>query len=164
METSSRVMFYSARVLYLGTFDACGLIQYVPSLVESLLTPEAIEQFKAQMNTAEVQQVLSEHPEYAAKINELLEKLGTIDVNSLIVCSSTCHATWRWYNICLRWVGCDKEGSAELWVDGKLVCSSYGLNTASHGPANRVEFGLPLLYSCTATKVYVDNCVVKSYA
>jgi hypothetical protein len=85
-------------------------------------------------------------------------------INSLTVCSSACPATGRWYNIWIRWIACDKEGSAELWVDGKLVCSSYGLNTKSYGLADRVEFGLPLLYSCAATKVYADNCVVKSYS
>lgn len=347
-------------VLYVGTFDACGFIKYVPNLVESLLTPEGIERFKQEMNNPEFQLILQQHPEYAAKINELLQKLGTVDVNSLIafivekfggadlwktndgiqwapvtlngfdnpnnygirrllsVCktwlfvgtanpftgrpnggcevlsgskattlfadgfesgnfykwsgtsvtsgetacvtsatsqsgkysarftsnggggyekaysykyipgttslavnayfkitssgvyqegdylalitlstkgstvayagwkrafggkrwfltvrsgnnlqtaySSTQPAMWRWYNVYIRWIGCDKEGSAELWVDGKLVCSVYGLNTISYGPVNCVRVGLPLLYSCGVTKVYADSCIIRSYS
>jgi hypothetical protein len=88
----------------------------------------------------------------------------TNGTNLLTAYSSTQPATGRWYNICVRWIGCNKEGSAELWADGKLICSNYGLNTANYGPINRVELGLPLLYNCGAAKVYFDNCIVKSYA
>jgi hypothetical protein len=71
-------------VLYLGTFDMCGFLKYIPEIVDSVFTPEQIEQYKTQMITPEVQALLQQYPEYETKIKGLLEKLETADIQTLI--------------------------------------------------------------------------------
>jgi hypothetical protein len=71
-------------VLYVGTFDMCGFLKYAPELVSSLLNPEQLEQYKAEIITPEVQSLLEQHPEYETEINGLLEKLETVDTQTII--------------------------------------------------------------------------------
>lgn len=69
--------------LYVGTFDMCGFLKYAPELVKNLLTSQIIEKYKNQINTPEVQNLLKQYPEYAEKINVLIEKLGKVDIQAL---------------------------------------------------------------------------------
>ena len=66
----------------------------------------------------------------------------------------------QWYCVELHWKEDASAGLGELWIDGVLVCSASGKNTANYGDVNRVEFGLPELVNCAATTVYGDSCVV----
>jgi hypothetical protein len=66
----------------------------------------------------------------------------------------------HWYSVELHWKNDASAGSGELWVDGGLVCSASGKNTANYGNANRVDFGLPEIVNCAATAVYGDSCVI----
>jgi len=66
----------------------------------------------------------------------------------------------QWYCVELHWVESTTSGKGELWVDGSLICSITGQNTALYGDTNRVELGLPLLVSCGPTQVSVDCCVI----
>lgn len=60
----------------------------------------------------------------------------------------------QWYCVELRWKEVAANGIGELWVDGVLVCSISGKNTAAFGDVNRVEFGLPDIVGCGTTQVY----------
>ncbi|XHH10153.1 MAG: hypothetical protein ACFCUE_05865 [Candidatus Bathyarchaeia archaeon] len=71
-------------VLYVGTFDMCGFLKYAPELIDDLLTSELIEQYKQEIITPEVQAILDQHPEYKEKVNSLIEKLETADLQTLI--------------------------------------------------------------------------------
>jgi hypothetical protein len=43
-----------------------------------------------------------------------------------------------------------------MYVDGKLVCSSYSINTAAFGDTSLVQFGLAQIMYCGSTKAYCD--------
>jgi len=62
-----------------------------------------------------------------------------------------------WYSVELHWVGDATNGYAELYVDGALVVSISGRNTAALGGTDQVRFGLAELYSCMDTVVYGDD-------
>jgi hypothetical protein len=76
------------------------------------------------------------------------------------VYSTTSPVLNQWYSVELHWKEDAASGLGELWVNGVLVCSSSGKNTAYYGDVNRVEFGLPELVNCAATQAYVDCCVI----
>jgi hypothetical protein len=75
-------------VLYLGTFDACGLIRYLPELIEGLLDEETWaslqEELQSALNEVDFQTLMTEHPEYAPYIEKLLEISETTDPNAAI--------------------------------------------------------------------------------
>jgi len=74
--------------------------------------------------------------------------------------SSTSPLLNKWYNVQLHWKNSAGSGVGELWVDGTLVCSITGKNTAAYGNADQVRFGLAELYNCGSTSVYCDDCTV----
>ena len=43
-----------------------------------------------------------------------------------------------------------------MYVNGALVCSIRGQNTATYGGVNQVRFGLPELYRAGVSRVYGD--------
>ncbi len=66
----------------------------------------------------------------------------------------------QWYCVEFYWVESAVGGHAKLWVDGVLVCSITGKNTAYYGDVNRVDFGLAEIVNCGATTTYGDCCIV----
>jgi len=66
----------------------------------------------------------------------------------------------QWYCVELHWVESASGGYGELWVNGVLVCSITGKNTAYYGDVNRVDFGLAEIVNCGATTVYGDCCAI----
>jgi hypothetical protein len=63
-----------------------------------------------------------------------------------------------WYSIELHWKA-SPSGVGELWVNGQLVASVSGVNTATLGNADSVRFGLEV-YKCDATTVYGDTLTI----
>ena len=76
-----------------------------------------------------------------------------------IYSSSSSPSISRWYCVELHWAKDHQFGVVEMWVDGILVCSSQGRNTASYGDVAQVQIGLAELYGCGNTEVYSD-CVI----
>jgi hypothetical protein len=74
----------------------------------------------------------------------------------VIVYSASSPVLNRWYCVELHWKGDSTNGLGELWVDGVLVCSASGKNTAYYGNVSRVDFGLAELRACNSTSVYGD--------
>ena len=72
--------------------------------------------------------------------------------------SSTIPSTGQWYGVELHWMEDSTNGLGELWVNGVKVISLTGRNTAYYGDVTSVRYGLPELYSCSSTRVYLD-CV-----
>jgi len=64
----------------------------------------------------------------------------------------------QWYCVELHWWKHSTQGLAELYVNGKLVCSLKGKNTSAFGNVERLDFGLPELVDLASTTVYCD-CV-----
>ena len=64
----------------------------------------------------------------------------------------------RWYCVELHWSNDPFNGAAELWVDGTLVCSTMGRNTAVYGDTRRIQLGIAEIYGCESTTLYAD-CV-----
>jgi len=64
----------------------------------------------------------------------------------------------RWYYVELHWKKDSTEGLGELWVDGRLVCSVSGKDTALFGETTKMCFGLAEAKDCSGTTVNVD-CV-----
>jgi hypothetical protein len=75
-------------VLYLGTFDGCGLLQFLPELIEGLFDEEMLaslgEELTGILNSPEIQAFLQENPEYAQYIQELLQTYDSGDASALI--------------------------------------------------------------------------------
>jgi hypothetical protein len=75
-------------VLYLGTFDVCGLLQYLPELIKDLLDEETLallrEELQSALNEADFQTLLTEHPDYAPYIENMLEISESADPNAII--------------------------------------------------------------------------------
>jgi parallel beta-helix repeat protein len=90
----------------------------------------------------------------------LVIRNGTGWVNAF---SSASPSLNQWYCVELHWKKDSTNGLGELWVDGVLVCSASGRNTAYFGDANRVDVGLPEIISCASTQAYID-CTVFSAA
>jgi len=64
-------------ILYLGTFDACMFLQYIPDLIAGLLDGETLdslsEELDLALSEADFQQMLQEYPELAQSMEELLK-------------------------------------------------------------------------------------------
>ena len=54
------------------------------------------------------------------------------------------------------------NGYGELYVDGLLVASVSGKNTAALGSVSEARFGLAEVYGCGPTAVYGDDFVVSA--
>ena len=67
-----------------------------------------------------------------------------------------------WYSMEVHWKRDSVNGFGELYVNGVLVVSITNTNTASYSGVTTVRMGLPEIYGCASTAVYVDNCVVAS--
>ena len=63
----------------------------------------------------------------------------------------------RWYCVELHWLKDIANGYAELFVDGDLVCTIIGRNTASFGSVSEVDFGIASTFNCDSTTVYLDS-------
>lgn len=68
----------------------------------------------------------------------------------------------QWYSVELHWRSDPVNGGGELYVNGAVVCSISGVNTATLGNVNVVRFGLADVYNCDATLVYADSCVMST--
>jgi hypothetical protein len=66
----------------------------------------------------------------------------------------------QWYSVELHWIEDSSNGGAELYVNGQLMISSMGRNTAALGSIEEIRFGLAELYNCASTRVYGDCFVV----
>jgi hypothetical protein len=75
-------------VLYLGTFDGCGMLQFLPELIEGLFDEETLaslgEELAGILNSPETQAFLQENPEYAQYIQQLQQTYDSGDINALI--------------------------------------------------------------------------------
>jgi hypothetical protein len=76
--------------------------------------------------------------------------------------SASIPTTNTWYAVELHLKVDSTQGLGELWVDGTLVCSITGRNTASYGNVSMVRFGLGEIYNCAGTVVYSDNTVISA--
>jgi len=83
------------------------------------------------------------------------------DGTGYVVASSSSNPTLnQWYSVQLHWVQDSTKGYGELYVDGVLVCSISGRNTANFGSVNMVRFGLAEVFNCRPTTVYCDDCKI----
>lgn len=84
-------------VLYLGTMDGCGMLQFLPGLIEGMLDEEMIEglfdeemiaslseELMSILYSPETQAFLQENPEYAQYIQQLQQICEYGDINALI--------------------------------------------------------------------------------
>ncbi|MGD6934074.1 MAG: LamG-like jellyroll fold domain-containing protein [Candidatus Bathyarchaeia archaeon] len=71
-------------------------------------------------------------------------------------------ATDTWYLVELHWKADASAGLGELFVNGNLVASITGRNTANYGNATTARVGIPELYNCAPTTVYVDDVTISS--
>ena len=76
--------------------------------------------------------------------------------------SSSSPSLNTWYSVELHWVSDSTNGYAELYVDGVLVLSISGKNTAALGDVNEIRLGLTEIYSCGPTTVYGDDFALSS--
>jgi hypothetical protein len=76
--------------------------------------------------------------------------------------SSVSPSVGQWYSVELHWRSDAVNGVGELFVDGQLVCSISGVNTAALGSVNTVRLGLADIVNCAATATYADNVVMSS--
>jgi flagellar hook assembly protein FlgD len=83
----------------------------------------------------------------------LLVKDGT---SSVVAYSTASTSLNKWYCVELHWKENSTNGLAEMWVDGTLVCSAAGKNTAAFGDVSQAQFGLVALYGCGNTTAYCD--------
>jgi hypothetical protein len=67
-----------------------------------------------------------------------------------------------WYSVELHWKEDSISGLGELWVNGVLVCSIKGKNTAAYGDVNKARFGLAELHNWPAAKVCCDSAEIAS--
>jgi uncharacterized repeat protein (TIGR02543 family) len=74
--------------------------------------------------------------------------------------SASTPSTDTWYLIELHWKADTTAGFGELYVNGELVASITGRNTANYGSATILRAGLPEIYNCAATTVYIDDVTV----
>jgi uncharacterized repeat protein (TIGR02543 family) len=74
--------------------------------------------------------------------------------------SNATPAVGEWYSVELHWVQASVNGSAELFVNGQLVCTIRNCNTATYGSVNSACFGLAELYNCGNTIIYCDSCKI----
>ena len=76
--------------------------------------------------------------------------------------SATTPVTGSWYHVELHWKADATTGFGELYVDGNLVASITDRNTANYGNATIARLGIPELYNCAPTTVYIDDVVVST--
>ena len=74
--------------------------------------------------------------------------------------SSSSPSLNKWYCLELLWFKDSKNGHAELYVDGVLLCSIKDKDTTTLGDINQVRFGLAELYNCRNTAIYCDSCKI----
>ena len=72
--------------------------------------------------------------------------------------SSNAPSTAQWYSVELFWREDPIYGVAELWVNGYMVCSSFGKDTTVYGDVSTVQVGIAEIYNCASSTVYSD-CV-----
>jgi hypothetical protein len=80
--------------------------------------------------------------------------------NWITAYSTTSPSLNQWYSVELHWKADSSNGVGELWVNGQLVASASGENTAALGNVDTVRFGLGEVYNCGATTVYADSAVI----
>jgi flagellar hook assembly protein FlgD len=83
--------------------------------------------------------------------------------NTVFAYSGSSPALNQWYCVELHWKKDAVNGLGDLWVNGVRTCSLSSKNTASYGDVTTTRFGLPTLYYCGPTTVYLD-CVKVSTA
>jgi hypothetical protein len=71
--------------------------------------------------------------------------------------SAASPALSRWYNVELHWTRDSANGSAQLYVDGQMVCALSGKNTAFFGDINSVQFGIAEAVNCSSIAIYGDT-------
>jgi hypothetical protein len=74
--------------------------------------------------------------------------------------SATVPATDSWYCLELHWKADSTIGLGELFVNDQLVVSITNRNTANYGSATSARIGLPEIYNCASTTVYVDDVAI----
>ncbi len=74
--------------------------------------------------------------------------------------SAAIPSTDTWYLLELHWKADATVGFGELYVNGELVASITARNTANYGSATILRVGLPEVYNCAATTVYIDDVAV----
>jgi hypothetical protein len=68
----------------------------------------------------------------------------------------------NWYSVELHWKNDMFNGVAEMWVNGALVCSTSGRNTAAYGSVTSAQFGLPQIVNCASNTLYFDCVKISS--
>ncbi len=73
----------------------------------------------------------------------------------------------QWYSVELRllvYPSSFENGYGGLYVNGVNIANIYGANTGSDRYVSQVRMGLPELYSCSTTRVYLDCAkIARSY-
>jgi hypothetical protein len=82
--------------------------------------------------------------------------------NTVGAYSTVTPATRTWYLVELHWKADATNGLGELYVDGTLVASISSRNTANYGNATIARVGLPEIYNCASTTVYIDDAAVST--
>ncbi len=80
--------------------------------------------------------------------------------NTVGAYSTVTPVTDKWYLVELHWKADATAGLGELYVDGELVASITDRNTANYGNATIARLGLPEVYNCAPTTVYMDDAAV----
>lgn len=74
--------------------------------------------------------------------------------------SSSIPSLNQWYSVELYWKADSSNGMGELFINGQLVCSISNKNTSYYGSVTSANFGLPELYNCASTQIYLDDCAI----
>ena len=82
--------------------------------------------------------------------------------NTVGVYSTNVPTTGVWYLVELHWKADATSGLGELYVNGELVASITDRNTANYGSATTARIGLPEIYNCEATNLYVDDVTIST--
>ncbi|XHH09194.1 MAG: LamG-like jellyroll fold domain-containing protein [Candidatus Bathyarchaeia archaeon] len=82
--------------------------------------------------------------------------------NTVGAYSTVTPATDNWYLVELHWKADATAGLGELFVNDDLVASITDRNTANYGNATITRVGLPEVYNCAATTVYIDDVAVST--
>jgi len=84
---------------------------------------------------------------------------GTTTVGSY---STTTPVTGTWHHVELHWKADATAGLGELIVDGTVVASITNRNTANYGNTTTARLGIPEIYNCAPTTVYIDDVVLST--
>jgi hypothetical protein len=82
--------------------------------------------------------------------------------NTVGAYSTIVPAADNWYLVELHWKADATTGIGELYVDGTLVASIADRNTSNYGNMTLARIGLPEVYNCAATTVYVDDVTIST--